>query len=82
MPLDKIQAPTLVVHHKQDGCTVCRYEDLPQLMGKLTAAPREKLLTFGGGKTKGNPCQSMASHGFNGVEPGVVAKIAQWIARK
>lgn len=82
MPLGKIQVPTLVVHHRQDGCAHCRYEDLPQLMEKLTAVPRRELLTFEGGITKGDPCQAMAYHGFNGIEKEVVTKIAEWITRK
>jgi hypothetical protein len=82
MPLGKIQVPTLIVHHKQDGCAHCRYEDLPQLMNKLTAVPRKELLTFEGGRTKGDPCQAMAYHGFNGIEQEVVTKIAEWITRK
>jgi hypothetical protein len=82
MPLGRIQVPTLIVHHKQDGCAHCKYEDLPQLMNKLTAVPRKELLTFEGGRTKGDPCQAMAYHGFNGIEQEVVTKIAEWIMRK
>jgi len=82
MPLDKIQVPTLVVHHKHDGCELCKYADLPQVMDKLTAVPRKELLTFEGGKTQGNPCEAMAYHGFNGIEQEVVTKIAEWITRK
>ena len=82
MPLDKIQVPTLVVHHKHDGCEFCKYADLPQVMDKLTAVPRKELLTFEGGKTQGNPCEAMAYHGFNGIEQEVVTKIAEWITRK
>ena len=82
MPLDKIQVPTLVVHHKHDGCEFCKYADLPQVMDKLTAVPRKELLMFEGGKTQGNPCEAMAYHGFNGIEQEVVTKIAEWITRK
>jgi pimeloyl-ACP methyl ester carboxylesterase len=82
MPLGRIQVPTLIVHHKQDGCAHCKYEDLPQLMNKLTAVPRKELLTFEGGRTKGDPCQAMAYHGFNGIEEEVVTKIAEWITAK
>jgi len=82
MPLGKIQVPTLVVHHKHDGCELCKYADLPQVMDKLTAVPRKELLTFEGGKTQGNPCEAMAYHGFNGIEQEVVTKIAEWITRK
>ena len=82
MALDKIQVPTLVVHHKQDGCGHCRYADLPRLMDKLTAVPRKELLAFEGGKSQGDPCEARAYHGFNGIEPEVVEKIADWITGK
>jgi dienelactone hydrolase len=82
MPLGKIQVPTLIVHHKQDGCDLCRYADLPELMEKLTAVPRKELLTFEGGRSQGDPCEAMAYHGFNALEQEVVTKIAEWITRK
>ena len=82
MPVKKIQVPTLVVHHKQDGCKHCKYADLPNLLDKLTAAPRKELLTFEGGVNQGDPCEARAYHGFNGIEQEVVAKIADWITQK
>jgi pimeloyl-ACP methyl ester carboxylesterase len=82
MPLGKIQVPTLIVHHKHDGCELCKYADLPQLMEKLTAVPRKELLTFEGGRSQGDPCEAMAYHGFNGIEQEVVTKVAEWITRK
>ena len=81
MPVGRIQVPTLVVHHKQDGCEHCKYGDLPGLMDKLTAVPRKELLTVEGGKSQGDPCEAMAYHGFNGIEREVVEKIADWITR-
>jgi hypothetical protein len=44
--------PTLLVHHKQDGCELCRYGDLPKLMDKLSAVPRKELFTFEGGRSR------------------------------
>jgi pimeloyl-ACP methyl ester carboxylesterase len=82
MPLAKIKIPTLIVHHKNDGCDLCKYADLPQLMDKLTAVPRKELLTFEAGRSEGDPCEAMAYHGFNGIEQEVVTKIAEWITRK
>lgn len=82
MPLGNIKVPTLVVHHKQDGCVHCKYGDLPKLMDELTAVQRKELLTFEGGRNQGNPCEAMAYHGFNGIEREVVEKIADWITRK
>lgn len=82
MPLGRLQVPTLVVHHKNDGRKNCKYSDLPRLMNKLTAVPRKELLTFIGGKNQGDPCEAMAYHGFNDIEREVVKKIADWITRK
>jgi len=79
MDLDKISVPVLVVHHKRDGCKHCAYAEIPGLMDKLGAAPRKELLTFDGGQDRGDPCEALAHHGFNGIEKDVVVKIAQWI---
>lgn len=81
MALDRIRVPTLVVHHRQDGCGHCRFDDLPVLMEKLTAAPRRELVTVDGGASQGDPCEARAHHGFQGIEDRVVAQIAAWITR-
>ncbi len=82
MALRQITIPTLVVHHKQDGCDLCRYADLPKLMDGLTRTSRKELLAFDGGTSRGDPCEALAYHGFNGLEQDVVARIAAWITRK
>jgi len=82
MPLDKIQIPTLIVHHKRDGCEHCQFGDLSRLMEKLTSASRKELLTFEGGKNHGDPCEALAYHGFNGIEQEVARKITDWIIEK
>jgi alpha-beta hydrolase superfamily lysophospholipase len=82
MPLGRIKVPTLIVHHKHDGCVHCKYDDLPQLMDSLTAVPRKELLTFEGGRSEGDPCEAMGYHGFNGIEQEVVTRIAEWMTRK
>ena len=40
MPIDKLQIPVPVVHHEQDGCGHCSFDDLPVLMKKLAALSR------------------------------------------
>ena len=82
MRLDKIQIPTLVAHHKLDGCDHCQYGDISRLMEKLTNASRKELITFIGGKNQGDPCEAMAYHGFNDIEQEVVKKISDWIEEK
>jgi len=82
MPLQKLAIPVLVVHHRQDGCKLCQFRDLPLLMGKLDTLPRKELIVIEGGQDRGDPCEAMAHHGFNGVEAVVVARIADWIRGK
>ena len=82
MPLGKIRIPVLVVHHEQDGCELCSFALTPELMGKLGNAPKAELLALKGGESKGDPCEAMAYHGFNGLEREVVAQTATWILAK
>jgi hypothetical protein len=79
MPLGKIRIPVLVVHHEQDGCAHCAFADVPLLVEKLAHSPRKEVLSFKGGQSKGDPCEAMAYHGFNGLEREVVQTMAAWI---
>jgi pimeloyl-ACP methyl ester carboxylesterase len=82
MPLGKVRVPVLVVHHEQDGCSHCSFADTPGLMSKLTNSPRSHLLALRGGENKGDACEAMAYHGFNGLESDVVQQVAAWILKK
>ena len=82
MPLGKIRIPVLVVHHEQDGCELCSFTLTPELMGKLGNSPKAQLLALKGGESKGDPCEAMAYHGFNGLEREVVAQTAARILAK
>jgi dienelactone hydrolase len=79
MPLERVAVPVLVVHHQQDGCKLCPFGETTGLMDKLTAAPRKELIAVSGGISKGDPCEALAYHGYNGVEADVVGRIAAWI---
>jgi len=82
MELDRLRIPTLVVHHKEDGCRACPYSDVPGLMNRLSSTPRKELLSIEGGAAEGDPCEARGYHGYNGIEREVVAKIAAWILAK
>jgi dienelactone hydrolase len=79
MPLQNVAIPILVVHHEKDGCKYCAYGQIPGLMEKLSSTAKKELMTFKGGENRGDPCEALAYHGFNGLEKDVVAKIAEWI---
>lgn len=82
MPLEKIRIPVLVIHHELDGCSHCSFAEMPALMSKLEGNPKSKLLSFKGGRTKGDPCEPYAYHGFNGLESELVQQTAAWILAK
>jgi hypothetical protein len=48
-------------------------------MEKLIPPPKKQLLTFKGGINRGDPCEALAYHGFNGLQKEVVTGIAEWI---
>lgn len=79
MALEKLSIPVLVAHHELDGCSHCAFSEMPNLMQKLAALPRKQLLSFRDGISRGDPCEAMAYHGFNGIEAEVVGRIGAWI---
>ena len=79
MALQRLTIPVLVVHHEHDGCRLCPYSAVPQLMDRLAAARTKELISIDGGASRGDPCQAFAYHGYNGIEQQVVARIADWI---
>jgi pimeloyl-ACP methyl ester carboxylesterase len=79
MPLENVTVPVLVVHHAQDNCSVCNPAVLPELMAKLGSSSHKELIVVDGGISQGDPCEAFAHHGYNGIESGVVDKIATWV---
>lgn len=82
MPLERVAVPVLVVHHQQDGCSLCAFSETPGLMEKFTGTPRKELIAVSGGISKGDPCDAFAYHGYNGLEAEVVGRVAAWITAK
>lgn len=82
MPLERIRIPVLVVHHKEDGCRLCAFSDIPALMARLSNSRRSQLLAFEGGKNTGDPCEAFAHHGYNGLEAEVVGQAVTWMLAK
>ncbi len=52
--------------------------NMPRLMDKLRV-PKQQLLSFTGGESRGEPCKTAAYHGYNGIEREVVQLIAAWM---
>lgn len=78
--LDKVKAPTLIVHHREDGCRTCPLENLEVLAGRLANAEKVEILLFEGGHpATSKACGSQSPHGFLGIEQKVVATTVDWM---
>lgn len=79
--LSRITLPTLLVHHRDDGCKICPFPDAVALKAKLSSASKVDFVeVLGGSPPQSDPCQAMSHHGFLGREDQVVRVIADWIA--
>jgi len=79
MALDRIDVPTLFVHHRRDACRLCDFSHAENTLARVVSAPRKALIAMDGGITQGDPCEAFAYHGFNGIEAQTIAAIVAWI---
>jgi hypothetical protein len=78
--IDTIKVPTLVYHHKKDGCKETQASAVAGLLADLRSAPIKKLwLVEGCGPPSGDPCQPRGFHGFVGMEQQAIDDITNWI---
>lgn len=78
--LAAIRVPTLVVHHKSDGCAATKPADVPHLVDGLKAAPRRDLVWIDGGlPAKSGPCDGRSAHGYFGVEADATRAMVDWM---
>ena len=79
--LERIKVPTLVFHHKKDGCYVTLWSEAKDLAKKLTAAPKVETIGVTGGESGDvdKECKNGSHHGFKGIREEVVKQIADWI---
>jgi len=79
LPLENVRIPSLIVHHKQDGCQYTSPTSVPIFQSKLINARAVEVIWIEGGSDGGNPCQASGYHGFKNVEGSVVGKISNWV---
>ncbi len=71
---DALTMPLLLVHHAEDGCTVCPYSMAERL------AARAALVTVRSGLApESGPCDPLSNHGFFGREAEVARAIRAWM---
>jgi len=77
--LGEVGVPTLLVHHRNDGCVVTPYEGMPDVLAALKSArPVELVSVDGGERGSGPPCGG-GHHQFLGIEETVTKAIAEWM---
>ncbi len=77
--LSKIALPTLVVHHRKDGCHFCSPSMAEEVYTKLTKASSRELRWIEGGRSTGDVCGPLSYHGFLSREQKVVDAITEFI---
>jgi pimeloyl-ACP methyl ester carboxylesterase len=79
--LAAIRIPVLVLHHAQDGCTLCVPSEAAAMLKWMENAPvRKFLLAEGGEGASGDPCEALHHHGYVGMEQEAVRLITDWIS--
>jgi len=80
--LERIRAPTLILHHANDACWACQAYEAKNIAGHLKNAPLSKtVIVSGGAGATGNPCEPWHHHGFVGMQNEVVDIISAWIIK-
>ena len=72
----RLLPPTLVVHHRQDGCRFTKPAGVAPF--QAWAGERVTVTWLEGGRQTGNPCRSRAHHGFNGQDAELVSLITSF----
>lgn len=81
-PLATITVPTQIVGDTADTCPVTLPSGNPAVKKLLTGTPVKAVATISGGATfmpLTTNCNGLSPHGFFGIEPATVQKIATWV---
>ncbi|MGE0258993.1 MAG: alpha/beta hydrolase [Alphaproteobacteria bacterium] len=77
---DRVAVPVLIVANQGDTCPASPPGDAAKIAAALTQAPRKEILYLDSTASKGEPCGAGSPHGYSGIEPEAVARVARWIA--
>ena len=75
--LAEIKVPLLIVHHREDACSICPYDEARRRAGSIP------LVSVAGGKPpESDPCEALSAHGYLGKEAETVEAIVNWMLKK
>lgn len=69
--------PTLVIHHREDGCSKTSPAGVAPFIA--WAQGKARVTWLSGGTSDGDPCQAEAHHGFAGIDGQVVSAISGFV---
>ena len=80
MYLDRVTVPALIISHEDDACPRSPPSDISKLANKFSSSRKVEKIVFSGGDSPiSGPCDSLAPHGYLGIESQVVDAIARFI---
>jgi predicted esterase len=80
LPLEQLQLPVLMVHHRNDACRISSFEAAERTRAALSATTAVDFTEVTGGvEPRSEPCNNLSAHGFFGVEEKVAHVIAEWV---
>lgn len=74
-----IAVPALVVANTGDTCRASPPGDAQALSQSMARASRRGVILVESHDLRSDPCQALSPHGYLGIEPSVIARIAGWI---
>jgi pimeloyl-ACP methyl ester carboxylesterase len=75
--LESIKVPLVIVHHREDACSICPYAEAQRRAGS------HPLISVSGGKPpQSDPCEALSAHGYLGKEEETVEAIVNWMLKK
>lgn len=80
LPLEKLNLPVLMVHHRQDLCRVSPFQEAEKTRDSLRGHTSVDFTEVSGGAyPRSAPCDNLSAHGFFGIEDKVVRVITDWV---
>lgn len=80
LPLEKLNLPVLMVHHRDDLCRVSPFQEAEKTRDSLRGHTSVDFTEVNGGAyPRSAPCDNLSAHGFFGIEDKVVRVITDWV---
>jgi pimeloyl-ACP methyl ester carboxylesterase len=74
-----VALPALVVSNSRDSCRASPPSDAQALLAAMAGSPRKEVMLFDSSAIQSDPCEALSPHGYLGIEPSVIQRIAGWI---